>query len=148
MTAASAPHQDGRDKYNTGDQASKIRGRDNITIGTWNVRTMRQAGKLKELTYEMDRYRWNILGLWEVRWKNFGETTTEERHELYYSVKHGNGIGFLVHKYIMESVMGCRPISSRLISIRLRADPFNVTVIQVYATTTDYSDDQIEDLYS
>ena len=58
------------------------------------------------------------------------------------------GIGFLVHKNIMKSVMGCRPISSRLISIRLRADPFNITVIQVYTPTTDYSDDQIEDFYS
>ena len=32
------------------------------------------AGKLQELTHEMDRYRWNILGLCEMRWKNFGET--------------------------------------------------------------------------
>ena len=48
----------------------------------------------------------------------------------------------------MKSVMGCRPISSKLISIRLRADPFNITTIQVFAPTTDYSDDQIEDLYS
>jgi len=27
------------------------------------VRTLRAAGKLEELTYEMNRYRWNILGL-------------------------------------------------------------------------------------
>ena len=47
MTTPSAPHQDTRDKYNTGDQTSKIRGRDNITIGTWNVRTLRPAGKPK-----------------------------------------------------------------------------------------------------
>ena len=67
-------------------------------------------------------------------------TTCEEK-------KHEYVIGFLVHKNIMKSVMGCRPISSRLISIRLRADPFNNTVMQVYAPTTDYSDDQIEDFY-
>ena len=29
----------------------------------------------------MDRYRWNIFGLCEMRWKNFGETTTEEGHK-------------------------------------------------------------------
>ena len=56
MTMPSAHHQDGRDKYNTCDQTSKIRGGNNIIIGMWNVRTMRPAGKLKELTYEMDRY--------------------------------------------------------------------------------------------
>ena len=89
MTAPSALHQDGHDEYNTGNQTSKIRGRDNITIGTWNIRTMRPAGKLKELTYEMDRNRWNLLGLCEVRWKNFGETTTEEGHKLYYKLYYG-----------------------------------------------------------
>ena len=50
--------------------------RDNITIGTWITRTLRAAEKLKELTHEMDRFRWNILGLCEMRWKNYGETTT------------------------------------------------------------------------
>ncbi|XP_052242342.1 uncharacterized protein LOC127852428 [Dreissena polymorpha] len=40
--------------------------------------------------------------------------------------------------------MGCWPISSRLISIRLRATPFNITIIQAYAPTTDYSDEVVE----
>ena len=30
--------------------------------GTGNTRTLRAAGKLQELTHEMDRYRGNILG--------------------------------------------------------------------------------------
>ena len=68
-TAPSAAHQDGGVKCATG-ASSKIRGRDNITIGTWNTRTLRAAGKLQELTHEMDRYRWHILGLCEMRWKN------------------------------------------------------------------------------
>ena len=61
-TTPSAVHQDGDIKYVTG-ASSKIRGRNNIAIGTWNTRTLRAAGKLQELTHEMDRYRWNILGL-------------------------------------------------------------------------------------
>ena len=74
-------HQDGGVKSATGP-SSKIRGRDNITIGTWNTRTLRAAGKLQELTHKLDRYRWNILRLCEMRWKNFGETTTEEGHKV------------------------------------------------------------------
>ena len=35
----------------------------------------------------MDRYKWNILGLCEMRWKNFGETTTEEGHKVFFSGK-------------------------------------------------------------
>ena len=96
-TAPSAVHQDGDVKCATG-ASPKIRGRD-ITIGTWNTRTLRAAGKLQELTQEMDRYRWNILGLCEMKWKKFGETTTEEGHKVFFSGKedkHEHDVGFLV----------------------------------------------------
>ena len=43
--------------------------------------------------------------------------------------------------------MGCRPVSSRLITIRLRASPFNITIIQAYAPTSDYDDDAVEVFY-
>ena len=43
--------------------------------------------------------------------------------------------------------MGCQPISSRLITIHLRATPFNITVVQAYAPTTDYDDEKIEGFY-
>ena len=54
-TMPSGIHQDGGVKYATG-ASWRICGRDNITIGTWNTRTLRAAGKLLELTHEMDRY--------------------------------------------------------------------------------------------
>ena len=57
------------------------------TIGTWNTRTLKAAGKLQKLTHKMDRYRWNILGLCEMRWKNFGEITTDEGHKFFFSRK-------------------------------------------------------------
>ena len=128
----------------------RIQERDNITIGTWNTRTLRAAGKLQELTHEMDRYGWNILGLCEIRWKSFGETTTEEGHKFFFSGiedKQEHGIGFLVHKDIMNTVMGCRPVSSRLITICLRAVPFNITIVQAYTPTSDYDDNEIEKFY-
>ena len=95
-----------------------------------DTKTCRETSKL---THEMDRYRWNILGLCEMRWKNFGETTTEDGHKVFFSRKedkHEHGVGFLVHKDIVNTVMGCRPVSSRLITIRLRAVPFNITIVQ------------------
>ena len=96
----------------------------------------------------MDRYRWNIIGLCEMRWKYFGETTTEEGHEVFFSGKenkHEHGVGFLVHKDIVNTLMGCRPVSSRLITIRLRAVLFNITIVQAYASTLDYDDNEIEE---
>ena len=76
--------------------------------------------------------------------------STEEGHKLYFSGKedkHEHGFGFLVRKDIVNTVMGCRPVSSRLISIRLRASPFNITIIQAYAPKSDYDDDAVEDFY-
>ena len=37
-------------------------------IGTWNVRTLSRCGKLEELSRELDRYRWDVIGLAEIRW--------------------------------------------------------------------------------
>ena len=47
----------------------------------------------------------------------------------------------------MNTVMGCRPVSSRLIAIRLRADPFNITIVQAYAPRSDYNDNEIAEFY-
>ena len=43
-----------------------------------NVGTVTAAGTLTQLTREMDRYRWRLLGLSQMRWNNFGKTLTEE----------------------------------------------------------------------
>ena len=47
----------------------------------------------------------------------------------------------------MNTVMGCHPVSSRLITIRLRAVPFNITIVQAYAPTSVYDDNEIEEFY-
>ena len=148
--APTVSDQDGGGKFATGRTTDTINGRKNITIATWNVRSLRDTGKLEELTHEMDRYEWDILGLCEMRWKNFGETSTEDGHRLYFSGRedtHEKGVGFLVHKSNINSIMSCRPVSSRLITIRLKATPFNLTIIQAYAPTSDYDDEQIEEFY-
>ena len=81
-----------------------------------------------------------------MRWVNFGKTTTEEGHKVFFSGKEDkHGVGFLVHKDIVNTVMGCRQVSSRLITIRLRAVPFNITIVQAYAPTSDYKDNKIEE---
>ena len=56
-------------------------------------------------------------------------------------------VGFLVHKDMGSAVLGCRPVSSRLISIRLRTAPFNITIIQVYAPTSGHDDNEVHNFY-
>ena len=60
---------------------------------------------------------------------------------------HEHGVGFLVHKDIVNTIMGCHPVSSRLFTIRLRAVPFNNTIVKMYAPTSDYDDNEIEEFY-
>ena len=43
--------------------------------------------------------------------------------------------------------MGCRPVFSRLITIRLKAVPFNITIVQAYAPISDFDDNEIEECY-
>ena len=108
------------------------------------------AGKLEQLTHAMSRYHWNIVGLCEMRWKNFGEMSTDDGHKVYFSGeegKHEYGVGFLVHKDVVGAVLGCQPVSSRLMSIRLRAAPFNITIIQVYAPTSGHDDSEVDHFY-
>ena len=99
----------------------------------------------------MDRYRWNILRLCKIRWKNFGKRTIEEDHKVFFSGKedkHKQGIGFLIHKDTVNTIMRCHSVSSRLTTIHWRAVPFNITVVQVYPPMLECDDNKIEKFYN
>ena len=53
------------------------------------MRTLRPAGKSEQLTHAMSRYHWNIVGLCEMRWKNFGEMSTDDGYKVYFSGERG-----------------------------------------------------------
>ena len=84
-----------------------------------------------------------------MRWKNFDEMSSDDGHNVYFSGEETDRVwgGFLVHKDVVDAVLGCRPVSSRLISIRLRAAPFNITIIQAYAPTFGHDDSEVVDFY-
>ena len=101
MTAPTIRHREVGDKYATGEsKIKKIRGREYSSVGAWNVRTLRSAEKLEQLTHAMSRYHVNIVGLCEMRWKNFGKMSTDDGHKVYFSReedRHEYGVGFFVH---------------------------------------------------
>ena len=51
------------------------------------------------------------------------------------------------YKDMVSAVLGCRPVSSRLISIRLTAASFNVIIMQVYASTSGQDDNEVDNIY-
>ena len=96
------------------------------TIGTWNVRTLSRCGKLEELSRELDRYRWDVIGLAEIRWIGTGEEITDHGHKFFYS-GHDKlkryGVEFLIRKELINSILNINMISSRIISIQFAATP-------------------------
>ena len=70
-----------------------------VRIGTWNVRTLLQKGKLDNVDQEMDRMKLNILGLAEVRWKGAGSIKVGSKTLIYSGGdNHERGVGILLHQ--------------------------------------------------
>ena len=53
----------------------------------------------------------------------------------------------MVNKRVQTAVLGCNLKNDRMISVRLQGKPFNITVIQVYAPTSNAEGTEVEQLY-
>ena len=132
----------------TGD-GSKIRYcKEHYYIGTWNVRSMNQ-GKLEVVKQEMVRVNVNILGISELKWTGMGEFNSDDRY-IYYCGQESlgrNGVAIMVNKRIRNAVLACNLKNDRMISVRFQGKPFNITVIQVYAPTSNAGEAEVERFY-
>ena len=53
----------------------------------------------------------------------------------------------MVNKRVRNAVLGCNLKSNRMISVRFQGKPFNITVIQVYASTSYAEQAEAEQFY-
>ena len=70
-------------------------------------------------------------------WRNYHGWGTQDL-VLRRRLAHQYGMTFIVRKEVVGSIISCTPISSRLISIRISARPYNITVIQVHTPRSDH----------
>ena len=122
--------------------------KNNIAIGTWNVRSMNQ-GKLKVVKQEMARVNVDILGISELRWTGTGEFNSDD-HYIYYCGQESirrNGVAIIVNKRVQNAVLGCNLKKDRMISVHFQGKPFNITVIQDYAPTSNAEEAEVERFY-
>ena len=80
----------------------------------------------------------NILGISELKWTGMGEFNSDG-HYIYYCGQESlrrNGLAIMVNKRIQNAVVGCNLKNDSMISVCFQGKPFSVTVIQVYAPTT------------
>ena len=57
-----------------------------------------------------------------------------------------NGVAIIVNKRVQNAVLGCNLKSDRKISVHFQGKPFNITVISVYAPTSNAEEAEVEDL--
>ena len=95
-------------------------------------------GKLEVVKQEMARVNIDILGISKLKWTGMGEFSSDD-HYIYYCGQESlrrNGVAIMVNKRVQNAVLGCNLKNDRMISVRLQGKPCNITVIQVYAPTS------------
>ena len=53
----------------------------------------------------------------------------------------------MVNKRVRNAVLGCNLKNDRMMSVRLQGKPFNITVIQVYAPTSNAEEAEVGQFY-
>ena len=106
-------------------------------------------GKLQVVKQEMARVNINILGIRKLKWTGMDEFNSDD-HYIYYCGQDShrpNGVAIIVNKRVQNAVLGCNLKNDRINSVHFQAKPFAITVIQIYAPTSNAEDDDVEWFY-
>ena len=106
-------------------------------MGIKNVRSMNQ-GKLEVIKQEMPRVNVDILGISKLKWTGMGEFNSDD-HYIYYCGQEPlrrNEVAIIGNKRVWNAILGCNLKNDRMISVPSQGKWFDITVIQVYAPTS------------
>ena len=90
--------------------------------------------KLEEVKQEMARVNIDNSGFSELKWTGMREFNSDD-HYIYYCGQESlrNGVA-IVNKRVRNAVLGGNLKNNRMISVRFQDKPFNITVMQLYAS--------------
>ena len=91
----------------------------------------------------------DILIISELKWTEMGGFNSDD-HYVYYCRQEylrGNGVAIIVNKRVQNAVLGCSLKDNRMIPAHFQGKPFNITVIQVYAQTSNAEEAEVEQFY-
>ena len=106
-------------------------------------------GKLEVVKQEMARVNIDILGISELKWIRMGEFNSDD-HYIYYCGQEPlrrNGVAIIVNKRVLNAVLGCSLKNDRMTFVRFQGKPFNITVIQFYAPTSNAEESEVKQFY-
>ena len=149
MEAAVSPGMDNHDGQVDPDrQQETVQGKLGLRCATWNVRTLYQVGKFENLKREMIRMKLDIMGVSEVRWPGVNKLETEGGCFIHSGGDiPERGVGIMLAKKITGSLIGFWAISDRVLLVKLKGNPIDINIIQVYAPTNESSDEEINQFY-
>ena len=104
-------------------------------------------GKLLVFKQEMAGVNVDILGVSELKWTGMGKFNSDD-HDIYYCGQESlriNGVALIVNRRVQNAVLGCNLKNNRMVSFQ--GKPFNITVIQVYAQTSNVEEAEVERFY-
>ena len=106
-------------------------------------------GKWEVVKQEMARVNVNIQGISELKWTGMGEFNSDDHYIHYYGQEslRRNGVAIMFSKRVRNAVLGCNLKNDRVISVRFQGKPFNITIIQVYAPTSNTEEAEAEQFY-
>ena len=106
-------------------------------------------GKLEVAKQEMARVNINILGISELKWTGMGEFNSDDHyiHSCRQESLRRNGVAIMVNKRVQNAVLGCNLKNDRIISVHFQGKPFNISVIQVYAPTSNAEKAEVKWFY-
>ena len=97
----------------------------------------------------MARVNVNILGISKLKWTRMGDFNPDD-HYIYYCGQEPlrrSGVAIIVNKRVQNAVLGCNLKNDRMISVCFQGKPFNITVIQAYAPTSNTEEAEVEWFY-
>ena len=91
----------------------------------------------------------NILGISELKWTGMGEFNSDDHYIYYYGQEsfRRNGVAVIVNKGVQNAILGCSLKNDRMIFVHFQGKPFTITVIQVYAPSTNAKEAEVEWFY-
>ena len=128
----------------SGDESKILCCKEQYWIGIWNVRSMTQ-GKVDVVKQEMIRINISILGISKLKWAGMVKFNWDGCF-IYYCGQEShrwNGVALIIIKSPKYSTW-FNPQNNRMILVHFQGKPFNITVIQIYAHTTDAGEAEVD----
>ena len=119
-----------------------------IKIGSWNVRTFNEEGRLENALREMKRNSITVLGICETHWEGPMDFKSGE----YRIIGSGgdmkrHGVAIIVDEKTCGDILHVECISERVMMMKIKAKPVDMMIIQVYMPTSRAKEEEVDEVY-